>query len=160
MKLIIDHFFQIAYFLAYRMIKMYWGLRKPKTFGALITIWWQGEILLVKNSYLKYFSLPGGYLRKGEKPVEAAIRELQEEVGVQVIADDLTLVFQAEHFWENRRDNVSIFILETSEKPQITVDNREVLSAKFYPPVQALALDLFPPIVTCIEKYQQRKQVS
>ncbi len=154
MKFIIDHFFQLGYFIAYRIVKLYWGIRKPKTYGALITIWHRGEILLVKNSYLNYFSLPGGYVRREEKALDAAVRELREEVGLNIKPEDLLLVLQTEHDWENRHDNVTIFALEVTEKPQLVIDNREVISAEFYPPAQALAMNLFPPIVTCINKFQ------
>lgn len=153
MKSLIDRCFQIAYFFAYRIVRFYWGMRKPRTFGALITIWHKGEILLVKNSYLNYFSLPGGYVRQGEKPLEAAIRELREEVGIDVGPEDLQLVLETEHDWENRRDNVTIFSLYVDEKPAIEVDNREVLSAAFYQPTQALSMNLFPPIATCIKQH-------
>ncbi len=150
---IIDFLFQIGYFSAYRIVRLYWGFRNPKTHGALVTIWCRGEILLVKNSYLKYFSLPGGYIKQGEEAIDAVVRELREEIKLNVKPDRLKLVFQTEHDWENRRDNVTIFALEVAEKPQISVDNREVISAKFYSPSEALALDLFPPIITCMEQY-------
>lgn len=153
MKSLLDLFFQMAYFTAYRIVRIYWGIRKPKTYGALITIWHKGKILLVKNSYLNYFSLPGGYIRQGEKAVTAAVRELREEVGINVREEELQLVLETEHDWENRRDNVSIFALEVAEKPYITVDNREVVSATFYSPAEALAMNLFPPITTCIKNY-------
>ena len=89
MKPIADQIFQIIYFIAYRIIKLYWAIRKPKTDGALIAVWYQGKILLVRNSYHGYYSLPGGYLRRNESAVNAAIRELSEETGIKVSRDEL-----------------------------------------------------------------------
>ena len=40
------------------------------------------------------WNLPGGKLEKGETPVQCAIREVKEEIGLQV--DQLTEIFQGE----------------------------------------------------------------
>ena len=77
MKPIVDQVFRIIYIIAYRIIRLYWAIRKPRTNGALIAIWYQGEILLVRNSYHRYYSLPGGYMKRKESAVNAAIRELK-----------------------------------------------------------------------------------
>src|SRR5918911_1416646 len=78
----IDRSFQLAYKLAYRMMRFYWGVRRPATHGALVTLWNQGELLLIQNSYVGYRSLPGGYVGRYETAREAAVRELREEIGV------------------------------------------------------------------------------
>ena len=41
-----------------------------------------GEVLLVKNSYRKLWSLPGGWVEPGESFIDAAAREVAEETGV------------------------------------------------------------------------------
>lgn len=42
-----------------------------------------GRILLVRQSYRSDWFLPGGLLQRGETPVQAAARELAEEVGLR-----------------------------------------------------------------------------
>jgi len=43
-----------------------------------------GELLIVKANYKDYWTLPGGVIDAGEMPLQAAIREVREEVGVSV----------------------------------------------------------------------------
>lgn len=49
----------------------------------------QNRILLVKHSYRGNgnWSLPGGYIKKGEHPMEGLEREVEEETGYVVSAD-------------------------------------------------------------------------
>lgn len=50
----------------------------------------KNEILLFKHTYRKQsWSLPGGYLKAGEHPAEALEREIKEESGLVVSADDM-----------------------------------------------------------------------
>lgn len=44
----------------------------------------RGDILLVKSSYKPYWSLPGGIVEENEAPSAACVREVFEEVGLQV----------------------------------------------------------------------------
>lgn len=48
------------------------------------------EVLLFKHTYRQQaWSLPGGYLKAGEHPAEALEREIKEESGLVVSADDM-----------------------------------------------------------------------
>lgn len=156
----IDRLFRVAYICAYRMIRVYWALRRPESHGALVAIWHDGAILLVRNSYVRYFSLPGGYVRRAETAREAALRELAEEVGVTGVDDLLTLALDVTHEWEGRRDHVDIFAVELSQRPHIEVDNREVVAASFYTPEEALKLELFPPLRQHIEEHHSQTRTD
>ncbi len=43
-----------------------------------------GSILLVRQVYRSNWGLPGGLLEKGEAPVEAVVREVREELGLDI----------------------------------------------------------------------------
>jgi len=153
---LVDRAYQLAYVCAYRVMRTYWRVRKPTTHGALVVLWHEGELLLVRNSYVRYYSLPGGYLRRGETSRQAAIRELAEEVGISARPDELALALDSAHVWEGKRDHVELFELELAERPQVRVDQREVIEARWVSPVEALGLDLFPPLRRVIEKRRER----
>ena len=143
---VIDRGFQIAYVCAYRLMRTYWKLSHPNTHGALVTLWNGGEVLLVRNSYVPYYSAPGGYVRVGEASRDAAIRELKEETGFIARPEQLTLVYDDTRDWEGKKDHVEIFSLDVPERPRIDVDNREVVEASWFTKERALGLNLFPPL--------------
>jgi 8-oxo-dGTP diphosphatase len=143
---LLDRAFQLAYFCAYRMLRTYWRLRHPTTDGALIAIWSRGEVLLVRNSYVPYYSAPGGYMRSTEDPAVAAVRELAEEVGLAVAPEQLELALDLTHEWEGKLDHVRIYNLELSERPVVRIDHREVVEAAWFSPAQVRELRVFPPL--------------
>lgn len=53
----------------------------------------QGEALVVKAHYKPYWSFPGGWIEHGQTPREAALRELEEEVGIILNEVDVRLAF-------------------------------------------------------------------
>lgn len=48
-----------------------------------------GRLLILKAHYKPYWSLPGGLIDEDDTPREAAIREIQEEIGIELGADNL-----------------------------------------------------------------------
>jgi ADP-ribose pyrophosphatase YjhB (NUDIX family) len=143
---LLDRAFQAAYWGAYRLMRWYWKLRRPATNGALVAIWSGGEVLLVKNSYVPYYSAPGGYVRPDESGRDAALRELAEEVGVFVRPEQLELAADVTHEWEGKLDHVQIFNLMVGERPVVRIDHREVIEASWVRPEQAAQLNVFPPL--------------
>lgn len=141
---LVDLGFQTAYKVAHRMLRAYWFVRRPSTHGALVAVWNDGELLLVKNSYRTHYTLPGGYIRTGETPVEAAARELREEVGIDVSPTKVRQAFTGVHEFENRHDRVTISEIEVDTRPKLDVDNREVVWAGFMTPEQILAKPIVP----------------
>jgi ADP-ribose pyrophosphatase YjhB (NUDIX family) len=51
-----------------------------------------GRILVVRPTYALEWMLPGGRVERGETPHEAAVREVREETGLDVVLDRLVLV--------------------------------------------------------------------
>src|SRR5512133_2479343 len=123
---LVDKVCQLGYCIGYQFARVLWAFLRPTTHGALVVVWKRGQLLLVKNSYVRYFSPPGGYVRGGETAKLAAIRELAEETGLEVRADQLTMCHEETHDWEFRHDHVTMFDVEVDDKFTVQVDNREV----------------------------------
>lgn len=69
--------------------------RDPKV-AVIALATWRNRVLLIRRGVEPMkgmWSLPGGYMDAGEMPVEALIRELQEEVGLRVDAARLVEIF-------------------------------------------------------------------
>jgi 8-oxo-dGTP pyrophosphatase MutT (NUDIX family) len=153
---LLDLLFRVAYRCAYALMRLYWIAAHPRAHGALVVIWHGGKLLLVRNSYTRFHSLPGGYVRSSETGRDAAVRELHEEIGLRAEPSSLSLALDVHHEWLGKREHVEIFEIDVPEPPVVKVDNREVVSARFYPPEEALRLELFPPIRTVIEQRMAR----
>jgi len=50
-----------------------------------------GNILLAKPDYKKTWQLPGGGVENGESPEQAAVREVKEELNVDILDSDLAI---------------------------------------------------------------------
>jgi 8-oxo-dGTP diphosphatase len=140
----IDRAYQLAFKVAHRLLRLYWGVRKPLKGGTLVAIWNAGEILIVKNTYRKQHTLPGGYPRGNETPSQTGARELAEECQVEVRPEDVHEVYRGEYLFEGRRDDVTIVEVELPTRPSIRVDHREISYARFASPDEVLGLLIVP----------------
>jgi 8-oxo-dGTP diphosphatase len=154
MRGVVDFGFRTAYRVAHRMLRTYWAVRKPHTQGALVAVWSDGEVLVVKNSYRRQYTLPGGYVREGETVEQAGARELAEECGVSVPVERVQLAYRGTKAFEHREDEVTIVEVEIAERPAVRVDNREVVWAGFRAPSTVLAM----PIVPHLREYLERRE--
>ncbi len=118
------------YRLAYNVLVVYWFLARPSMTGVKCVLADADRILLVRHTYgPPLWELPGGGIKRGESPADAARREMREELGVQ-----------AEHWLElpvvrgrvnGRRDTLHCFRAELPN-PQLTLDRGEIAEAGWF----------------------------
>jgi 8-oxo-dGTP pyrophosphatase MutT (NUDIX family) len=148
---LIDRGFQLAYKVAHRMLRAYWCVRSPRTRGVLVAVWHDGEILIVKNSYRDHYTLPGGYQHSGESVEQTGARELGEECGIRVAVEALRASYHGVHRFEFRNDDVTLLEVELPTRPDVAIDNREVVWAGFKAPSDVLALPVVPHLIEYLE---------
>lgn len=150
MKLI-DALYQVAYFCAFRILRIRWYLTRPKHHGALVLIWHEGQILLLRNSYHALWSLPGGGVDSGECAPAAAVREIREELGAEVAMTELRELTEITLPFRHRTDRVALFAWYPAARPVLLIDNREVVEARWFTVEEARRLALVPHLAHYLE---------
>ena len=134
-----DALWRFAYRCAFRLRVLYWRLGRPRLEGSYVAVWHAGRLLVVRNSYRRSLTLPAGGLARGETPLEAALRELREEVGLAPDAAALRYVGEIVDVEGPAEDPAHFFELHCEEEPVTAVDRREVVWAGFLRAEEALA---------------------
>ena len=96
----------------------------------------QDRLLLVKQSYRDEWSIPGGMGEKDESPRETCVREVKEEIGLDIDSPEFVCVNwlpasgskpEALHFLFNGG------ILDDEKIKEIKIDNAEIIDCAFMP---------------------------
>lgn len=143
-----DAVMRTALWLAYRLLRVWWFVRRPHHDGAVIAVWLGGRVLMLRHSYRRRLGWPGGGIEAGERAVDAAVRELDEELGLCVPGESLMFRGEVMERWERRYDHARIFELRLTAAPALHLDGREVVAAEFMTPADALHHPLIPFIAT------------
>jgi ADP-ribose pyrophosphatase YjhB (NUDIX family) len=138
----VNYAHRLALNIAYRLMCLFWSITKTPSQGALIAVWVDDKILLVRNSYRPSLTLPGGYIHPGEDPKAAARRELEEETGLSIAENQLRFVQKMTQDYNGRSNTNFVYECLLSKQPKLTVDQREVIEAGFFSMEHAADLDL------------------
>lgn len=136
---------------AYLGLRTKWRLLGGQTRGALVAFRLGDRVLLVQNSYRKGLSFPGGYVHPDERPVEAARREVLEEIGLDLAIDRIRPVFSRQYRFEDHDDTVDVFEVTLDSPITIATDRREILWADFLSLEEAQRRELVPHVRDYVE---------
>lgn len=119
--------------------RFYWWLRRPRTLGVRALVRDDdGRIALVRHTYADHWYLPGGGVKKGESFAAAALREIEEEIGLAGCAVERILgVYHSRR--EYKDDHIVLFVLRAPSAGTVQVhDPREIAETGWF------ALDALP----------------
>jgi 8-oxo-dGTP diphosphatase len=96
-----------------------------------------GRVLLVQGKWSQWYGdnswmLPGGGVRWGEQPAQAAARELAEEIGIIVAADDLELL--GREYVREQRIGYSAYLYRLAVNPAVPLklQRSEIARAEWF----------------------------
>lgn len=123
------------------VFRTWWRMRRSVTLGVRgVACDAEGRLLLVRHTYAPGWHFPGGGVEHGETAVEAVVREMAEESGVEAIGAPRLAGFYANHaVFPN--DHIALYRIE-QWRPCAAASANEIAERGFF------ALDAIPDGVT------------
>jgi 8-oxo-dGTP pyrophosphatase MutT (NUDIX family) len=123
-------FLQLGFKVAARVRRLYWFVFRPNTFGVKCVVQHEGRWLMIRNLYGRdLWTLPGGGIHRSEEPADAAIREVREEVGIDLGSVEPVGSYTTDR--EYKHDTVYCFLANVMHA-DTQVDNKEVIEAAWF----------------------------
>jgi 8-oxo-dGTP pyrophosphatase MutT (NUDIX family) len=125
--------------LIYRIYRIYIYFVRPVTLGVRVILLKGASVLLVRQTYMDGWFLPGGGMKRRETFEQAARREAREEAGAEI--KSLALVGAYSNFGEWKSDHNIVF---SSRQFKLSGHHdREIAELRFFP-LDALPADIWP----------------
>jgi len=114
------------------VLRPYWLVFRPHVRGVKCVIFRGGDVLLVRHTYgpRRRWELPGGAVKRGEEPPEAARRETAEELGVEIARWTSLGSLPARLY--RRRDTLFCFLIHVADL-DLDIDPGEIAEASWFP---------------------------
>jgi ADP-ribose pyrophosphatase YjhB (NUDIX family) len=124
---------------AYAGLRTYWFLFRPQITGVKCVVTHGEDVLLVRHTYgHREWDLPGGTVKRHELPLDAARREMHEELGRRI--EDWVALGDLFVHVDHHRDNLHLFQAQLPDR-QLDIDLTELAEAVWFPQ------DTLPPDV-------------
>lgn len=126
----------------------------------------QGRVLLVKPTYKDHWEIPGGVVEKDESPRTCMLREVQEEIGLDVPVGRLLCVDYRED--DGVRTESLMFIFDGGELSEVQIaairlQEKELSSYEFVAPGRLLEyldeIRLGRRVLSCLETKAKNRDV-
>jgi 8-oxo-dGTP diphosphatase len=140
---------RLGYRIAYRGLQAFWFVARPPKQGVKCLLTCHDRVLLVRHTYgNRAWDVPGGAIKRGEPPLTAARREMNEELGLSDA--EWSEIGEIRGNADHRRDTIHCFRAEMCE-PSLTIDRVELAVAKWFAR-DALPQDLAPYVGSVIAR--------
>ncbi len=121
---------RLAYRAAYLGLRLIWLVRRPVKVGVKCLLVNDGRVLLVRHTYGdRSWDLPGGALKRREQPLNAARREMREELGIESVS--WTSLGAVQGTVHHRRDTIHCYGAELAA-PSVTPDLGELAAVQWF----------------------------
>jgi 8-oxo-dGTP pyrophosphatase MutT (NUDIX family) len=127
-----DPLLRLAFRAGYRVLRVWWFVARPNVKGVKCVLTHDDDVLLVRHTYgdRDRWELPGGGVKRREEPLDAARREIEEELGIEVrywvaLGDLFERI-------DRKRDRLWCFGAELA-RPDVSLDRAEVAEARWFP---------------------------
>lgn len=147
----VDAAWRLAYRVGFPLARLWWTATRPAHEGALVAIHAAGCLLLVRSSYRRRWNFPGGGVKRGEAPADAARRELLEEIGLTAPTLGAATVYEG--VWDGRPDRVHVYDLRLDPPVRVRLDRREIVEVRLVPLAGLRRLPLTGPVAAYVRRY-------
>lgn len=121
---------------ALAVLRWYWRAFNPISVGVRAVVCDEEDrVLLVRHVYGDHrLHLPGGGVKRRETLVDGLRRELREETGLELLAEDgeLRLLGVYTNFTEGKSDHIAVFVVGSGQwKGDLAPDGLEIARVRF-----------------------------
>jgi 8-oxo-dGTP pyrophosphatase MutT (NUDIX family) len=122
-----------VYRVGYRVLRVFWLATSPPKRGVKCVLMRGPEVILVRHTYgpRRRWELPGGGIKRREEPLDAARRETQEELGVDV--SDWRFLGDLFERIDGKRDELYCYRAELGDV-RVEPDAAEIAEARWFRP--------------------------
>jgi ADP-ribose pyrophosphatase YjhB (NUDIX family) len=121
---------RLGYRFAYASLRVYWFARRPPVSGVKCVLTDRDRVLLVRHTYgPAEWLLPGGAIKRRERPLSAVRREMREELGIDI--EHWRALGEVTGRMHHRRDTLHCFQAELHD-PVLTIDRGELAAAGWF----------------------------
>ena len=122
---------RLGFQVAHALLRVWWLVRRPAMYGVKCIVSNGDALVLVRHAYGNHaWELPGGGIKRGERPLDAARREMAEELGIET--DDWRSLGEAWATVYHRRDTLYCFQAEVRSR-ELSVELAELADARWFP---------------------------
>ena len=140
---------------AHALRKRWWRLAQVRLQGSRVLAFdARGQLLLIRHSYGSgTWMLPGGGIARREDPLDAALRELAEEVGLTLADPRCFAVVDEPLYGTTNR----VHLFTGRAQGVLAIDGREIIEAAFFAP-HSLPADLSPALARGLPGWLEQAQ--